>query len=502
MASPEPEAWVDGRVFTGSGYAEAVLAEGGRFVAVGSRDEVRRAAPTGTVWHPLGGRLVVPGLIDPHLHWRDSVVAAVGVDLRGCRSLREIGDRVAAADAPGAGTPVFGHGWDQERLPERRYPTRRDLDTIEADRPVVLTRVCQHAAVLNSRALERLGIGRDTVAPPGGRIGREADGEPDGLLFDRALGAIRPLYEPFFTAHASAALDVLARLSVRAVTMIGAMNAGRAEVALLAERRGAPLPVGLRAYLSFELRTEAAALRAARLGPEARVVGVKLVLDGSLGARTAWLEAPYTDEPSARGYPLLTDEEATEAIRAAHAERLQVAMHAIGDRALHAAVELAERSDGPSRIEHASVVPPVLLDRVVRLGAPIVVQPGFLESDSWIPARLGPVRARWTYPFRQLIERGAAVAASSDAPVEPFDPWIGIRILVHRVGLAPEVAVRLYSTMAARALGESDGGRIGVGAPASLAVLAAPDLPSAIQAGGPVVQVVHRGRVVVGEGAI
>ena len=502
MPGTEPRAWVDGRLFTGDGWAEAALSENGRFIAVGSTEEIRRAAPTGTIVDRLNGHLAIPGLVDPHLHWLDSVVADLGVDLRGCRNLRDLAHRLETAPT---GTPdgvLLGHGWDQERFEGHRTPTRRDLDAIEPDRPVVLTRICEHAAVLNSAALGRLGIDRHTATPSGGRIGHDAYGEPDGFLADRALERLRPIYEALFLAQPASAHRFLSRLAARGLTMIGAMNARDAEIACARALAPAGLPVAVRAYLAGALAPDAARWKRMLRGPEAEVVGIKLVLDGSLGARTAWLEAPYADRPTELGHRLLSREEAETMVEHGRGAGLQVAFHAIGDGALREAIDLAQRCPGEVRIEHASVVPPSWMEPLVQLRAPIVIQPGFLESDTWLLERLGPDRARWAYPFRDLVERGAALSASSAAPVEPIDPRIGHPVQVERVGLAPERALRLYTTAAAGALRVPLGGRITVGAPADLALLDAEDLASAIAARGPVSRVIRGGRVVAGEGAI
>ncbi len=503
MSSAGARAWIGGRIFTGSGYADALLEADGEVIAVGSEEAVRRDAPTGTEWERLAGRLVLPGLIDPHLHWLASVVEARGVDLRDSRNLPGFKRRLTRAAAAAPPGPLLGGGWDQERLEEGRYPTRRDLDEAVPDRSVVLYRVCHHAAVVNSAALEELGIDRGTPDPPGGRIGRDANGEPTGVLFDRALSGLERFPAELFRTAGEEAIQFLHRAASRGLTAIGAMSARAVEADTAREwaARDA-LPVTLRFYLRWDDRRELDRLRARPGDPAPSVVGLKLALDGSLGARTAWLNAPYSDRPGERGLALWTAEEVEAAADLAAAKKVDLALHAIGDRALGLALDVLERRGGPFRIEHASVAPPALRERLRRAGCRVVVQPRFVESDTWIPERLGPGRAPWAYPIRALLDLGVPVAGSSDAPIEPFDPWTGLRTAVERCNLTPEEAIRLYTVSAGPALGEPMRGTLAPGAPSDLLVVDAPDLSSAIQAGGPVAIVSRGGRRVAGEGAI
>ncbi|HZY93191.1 MAG TPA: amidohydrolase [Thermoplasmata archaeon] len=495
-------AWHGGRVFTGSRYAEALLISDGRVEQVGTDDEVRRETPAGVERRDLAGRVIVPGLIDPHLHWVESTLARTGVNLRGSRSLEEIHERVGRVRAQGAARPMVGSGWDQELLAEHRFPTRSDLDRMEPDRPLVLFRICQHVAVANSSALDAMHVDPSTPSPAGGRVDRDSGGEPTGVLVDNALRLVEPITEAAFQSDAPAALAFLSALAARGLTAIGTMRVRSAELAVMGQAATVGgLPLGIRAYVGPELLSEISRSNERLRGSSAHVAGIKLVLDGALGPRTAWLEAPYADRSEESGLSLLPKEQAIPILRAAADDHLQVALHAIGDRALRQAIELAERTEATVRIEHASVVPPLLEERLVHLRAPVVIQPGFLASDTWLEARLGRERAAWAYPFRRLLELGVPLAASSDAPVESYDPWEGLRILTDSVGLAPEAALYLYTGAAAAALGEPARGELRPGSPADLVVLNAHDVGAAIRTHGPVAAVFHAGRPVAPEGA-
>ena len=492
MADGGSHAWFGGRIFTGQRWVEALLVERGRVAAAGSDTQVRRVRGTGTDQTQLGGRLVIPGLIDPHLHWLGSVVDAAGVDLRGVRTIATIQERLTGAGHRNPGGPLLGSGWDQERLDEQRYPVRSDLDRVEPRRPVVLYRVCHHAAVVNSAALEAVGIQRSTPDPPGGRIGRDATGEPNGLLFDRAMRGLRDLSVDTFVARAAEARGFLGTLAGRGLTSVGAMSAVPREVAMAqAMTAEGPLPVRLRFHLLAEQwdgRVGTSRTDAAR----PQLIGLKIVLDGSLGARTAWLSEPYRDAPAESGMPLTSAESATETIRAAVERGLGVAMHAIGDRAVARALDLAEQAPPggePVRIEHASLLSEPLVERVVRLRPVLVVQPGFVASDTWIEDRVGPDRARWAYPFRDLLARGVPLAGSSDAPIESYDPWVGMEVACRLGRLSATQAVRLYTEGGATALHEPSLGNLEPGGHGDVVVLDAPDLERAVAAGGPVAEV-------------
>jgi hypothetical protein len=491
--------WVDGRVFTGHRYAEAFLVDEGRVTAVGTSAEVARQAPQGTARHDLGGRLVVPGLIDAHMHLFHTVLQQEGVDLRGVRSLSEVLDRTAAAGRSRPVGAIIGRGWDHELLAEHRYPDRTDLDRIEPGRPVVLFRVCHHVAVVNTATLEVLGITKGTADPPGGRIGRDPSGDPSGILFDTALEPVEELVQKSFFERAHALGPILQAAARLGLTTLASMSASAPEVRwATGAAQARTLPVRLRFYLSAGQRPHLAELRRLPWSDSVGLAGVKLFMDGSLGARTAWLSAPYADDPEESGVPVLDGPTLQRSLRWAAGEGLPIAIHAIGDRALSTALK-ALRDDPPDhrpRIEHASLTPPELFPLLDTVRPDLVVQPGFVASDRWIAERLGPSRARWTYAFGTLIQRGYRLAGSSDSPVETLDPWAGLQVAIDRgparlqleggtgvETLAPEVALQLYTRNAGEVLGAPGLGTLEVDAPADFVVHSATDLVQGIRLG-------------------
>jgi len=497
--------WLNGRVYTGHRWVEGILVEGDRVTVAASSAEVRRARPTGATTVDLAGGWAIPGLIDAHLHLARSVLAPLGVDLTGVPSVRALVARVRRRVAGRSSEPLIGWGWDQERFAERRWPSRDDLDRLPTNRPIVLHRHCLHAAVVNSAALEMVGLDDGSADPPNGRLGRSR-GRLDGLLFEDALARLRPIEARAFEAAAPGVRRFFDRAASFGLTTLAPMNADPRELrtAVGAYERE-PLPVRLRWYVRGDRLTSLPSRPSPRGPEEVRLAGVKIVADGSFGARTAWLEQPYSDAPEESGLSLGTPEEMTTVVRGATARRLPVAVHAIGDRALRQVLRVleTERTTGTPRIEHASLTPPALIDALAHLGPSIVVQPHFLASDTWLPERLGEARARWTYAFRTLRDRGLTVAASSDAPIEPLDPWTGVRSAVaprpeyaRGEELTPQQALEMYTSAAGRALGEPSLGTLEPGAWADLVVLRGQGWDTLLGLGRDAIHETYRGGVV------
>ena len=482
---------MNGRIRTGARIVEALFVEGGRVVVAGTSEEIRRSRSTGTENHDLGGRWVLPGLVDAHLHLKETVLARTGVDLHRSRTIAEMIGRVEEALPAPPGGPLFGWGWDQEELEERRFPTRDELDRLPTQRPVVLYRACHHVAVANSAALDFAGLTDGALDPPGGRLGR-SEGRLNGTLWEEALTLLLPLEAAAFSSAGEAIRRFVAEAASVGLTTIAPMNAAPGEIEIVRNAcRREGLPVRLRPYL----RASTLAVRPRlplRSDDGIRWAGVKIVADGSFGARTAWLTEPYSDSPGEAGWPHGDMEDLAASIGRATASELGVAIHAIGDRALERVLTAlaSEPTVGRPRIEHASLTPPPVIERLAELAPVLVVQPRFVPSDWWLSERLGEERARWTYAFRSLLERGLTLAGSSDSPIEPFDPWTGLAAAVaSRPGrssserLEGETALSMYTSAAGEALGEKAIGSLEPGSYGDLVLLASGDLTGAIGAG-------------------
>jgi predicted amidohydrolase YtcJ len=493
----------NGRIFTGRRYVEALLIEDDRVIAAGAEARVREAAATGTRSLDLGGHLVLPGLIDSHLHLADLTRARTAFVARGLGSFDELIERLREWARAHPGALVLGSGWEREQFREGRDPDRRILDRAVDDRPVVLYHTSGHAAAVNSAALALAGIDRSTPDPPHGRVGRDSDGTPSGLLYETATQPVRSLAAARFPPVPSELEATLREVVSLGLTTVITMNAGREETeAGRALGRARRLPSRLRVFVRL---ADLDGLRPDDLGPDGElaeyaVTGVKAFTDGAFGPRTAWLSEPYADAPGEEGLPVGTEEELSESLGRATARGLAPALHAIGDRAVARSVRILEplmgRTPALPRIEHAAMTPPAILRELGRVRPALVVQPGFLWSDSWLFERLGRSRARWTYAFRTLSDRGLLLAGSSDAPYDPLDPWRGLRACVERAdplgrsanpdpseALPAEEAVMLYTRNGGRVLGEPDLGELEPGAWADLVRTDALHLAGAFRAG-------------------
>lgn len=494
--------FVGGRILTGSRAVDSLLVEDGRVVVAGSEAESRRASPTGTEVVRLEGRLVIPGLIDAHLHLGELTRVREGLRLRDLRSIPELTNRLRRWAATHPEGPVTGGGWSVEQFKEQREPSARELEHAVSDRPVILYHASGHAAVLNRVALETSGYSDRTPDPPGGRLGRGPDGSLNGLVYEAALAPVRRVT----SAHppTSAALGRTARIeNSLGVTTVGSLNTDPEELQAL---RGVLGPEGptlrVRCYARAARWEEFASSDWASTDPrrDPALVGVKTFVDGAFGPRTAWLEEPYTDLPGESGIPVHREGELVELLERCAREGRQPAVHAIGDRALVEVLRALERlgGRGPTlpRVEHAALVPPSTFRLLDRVRPTLVVQPGMVWSDDWLLERLGPSRVRWAYPFHTLAEHRHLLVGSSDAPYDPPDPWRGLAAAVSRTApgggsanpaaeeaLSLSQALDLYTGHGGRAFGESDLGSLEPGARADLVVLEAHDLEGAFRKG-------------------
>lgn len=499
----EATLFTGGRVFTGRRYCDALLIEDGRIAVAGTESEARQSAPTGTEHRELGGDLVLPGLIDAHIHIADVTRVRASVNLTTATSVEGLVDAVRRWGLEHPTGPIWGRGWDAERFGNRGWPTARDLDRAISDRPVVLVHVSGHAVVVNSAALAAAGFDRATPDPPGGRLGREPSGALDGRVFEGAVRSLERRLGPGDAPDPTALRRTLRWTASLGLTTLGAMSASPEEAIALRELSHAgQLPGRVRVYLHGGRWEE---YFRAPTGPSGRpgrfaVVGVKEYTDGAFGTRTAWLSEPYSDDPGNSGMAVGADDRLRLMLEALPARGLAPALHAIGDRAVEYSLGLLESfpksAGGPPRIEHASLTPPSLFPTLARLRPVLTVQPGFLWSDHWLCVRLGVERARWAYAFRSLQRQGLVLAGSSDAPYDPVDPWRGIRAAVERTdpsgrsanpageeSLAPEEAIRLYTANGGTALGEPSLGLLERDAPADVLIVGARSLGQAIGIG-------------------
>ncbi|MDR7433333.1 MAG: amidohydrolase [Armatimonadota bacterium] len=456
--------------------AQAVAVLYGRIVAVGSDEEVLRLADARTRRVDLEGAVALPGFHDAHCHVLLFGLSLVEVNLRQARSVADVAAAVAErARGLGPGRWVRGGGYDQNRLAERRHPTRWDLDPVSPENPVWLFHISGHMGVANSAALKLAGVTRDTPDPPGGRIVRGEDGEPTGLLPETAQDLVKRVLPPYTLAETKAALAAAGRrMAAEGVTAAQDAWAGwiaREEFRAYQEASQEDL-LPQRVWLMVDV--EKLAVREGRFdfgfglhtgfgSDRLRLGAIKIFTDGSLIGRTAALSQPYADPPDTSGFLVKSEGTIREQVRLAHEGGWQVALHAIGDRAIEATLDAVEAVMGPDaasfrpRVEHAGVLRPDLIERIRRLGAVVVTQPRFVfEFGDGYRAALADERIRLTFPLASL--RGLHVAFSSDRPVTDGAPVLGIAAAVLRrtasgAPYAPEERISVEEAVRAYTLG-------------------------------------------------
>jgi predicted amidohydrolase YtcJ len=390
-----------------------------------------------------GGRTLLPGLIDAHGHVMGLGLGALRLDLVGTRSLEDLKQRLAAYAAANAGSGwIVGRGWNQELWPGQRMPTAADLDAVVAGRPVALERVDGHALVVNSAALRTAAIAGATRDPVGGKIERDAQGRPTGLLIDAAMPLVEAKIPAPSPAERDRGLAEAQRLMLEnGVTSVADM--GTSVEDWQAMRRG-----GEARRLQVRIISYAAGLEPLKTisrptdwlyADRLRMGGVKIYGDGALGSRGAWLKRPYADMPGTQGLQFLKDEELLAQVNRAAAAGFQPAVHAIGDAANAQAIrvfEQAGRRFGGNRrwrIEHAQVVDPADMPRLAPAGIIASMQPIHQVSDrTMAEKRLGTDRLAGAYAWQSIARSGARLAFGSDFPVEPVNPFLGLSAAVSR----------------------------------------------------------------------
>ena len=479
--------FVNGRIYVSiipKRIVDSILVINGRVVFAGKRSE---AIDLGKRFSAeiidLNNKVVLPGFIDTHLHL-DGIGSYLNtLDLRDVRSIRELKERLKRYYEEKRDLKwIIGRGWDQELFEEKRWPTRWDLDEVVSDKPVILTRVCGHAAVLNTRAMELTGL----LSEYSQDVVRNERGEATGIVRENALSKAKSimredLSEADFEKYMLDAMNYAASLGVTAVGFVSCDPLSLKILFRLRERTR--FPVRVRIYLSpgsdpsgqdtsmLEL-VKRIGLRRGFGDDFMRILGFKIIADGSLGARTAWLSKPYSDDPGTSGYPTISREALEKLVTEINKLGMQLAIHAIGDKTLDMVLDiyssLGNTKAARHRIEHASVVRDDQLIRLRDLSPVLVVQPHFVVTDWWAMNRLGVERIKWLYRFRDFIINKIPMSISTDSPVEPLNPWETVYAAVTRGEfdnipyyhytrdqvLSIEEALHYYTTGSAYALGE------------------------------------------------
>jgi predicted amidohydrolase YtcJ len=437
-----------------------VILKDNYIVEVGKRKEVE--IPSGAEVYNITGKTIMPGFIDSHCHflWMGVAMKSL-ILLNDTKSVEEalmrVKKRIEDAER---GEWIIGKGWDESKWPENRYLTKKDLDPIAPNNPVMLSRICGHLVSINTQAMEISGITRETQDTKGGHVDKDNEGENTGVLRD-----CRYLVEDSIPRTSiETMIDGLRVASDYALSLgcTGVHDAGLTSADISAyqqlEKEG---KLKVRSYIMIRRDAQDAAINRVQIGLGDDMVQlgpVKLLMDGSLGARTAALFDPYEDDPSTSGLLLINPDILTEKIVRAHEENLQTATHAIGDLAvekvldsIQEALRRSPRKDHRHRIEHCELTSAQQIERIKQLGIVPDMQPNFIGEwsgpGSMYRQRLGERRDRMSNQYRAMLDEGIKVAFGSDGM--PFNPiygiWSAVNHPIRESRISLEEAVMCYT---------------------------------------------------------
>lgn len=448
-APSEASLVVFGRVWTanpGQPWAGGVAMRGDTILAVGDSADVARYVGMHTRVVAPAGAMVAPGFMDDHTHFLDGGFQLASVDLRTAGTPEEFTARIAAYAAERKpGEWILGGDWDHERWPGAPLPTKAWIDSVTPNNPVFVNRLDGHMGLANSAALRAAGITSSTRNIPGGEIVRDPrTGAPTGVLKDNAMGPIYAALPAPTPAQLDAALArAVAFAGTKGVTAVNYMSAPTAWLGAFQRARAAgTLTVRTKMFFPFDQwRWVADTVAAIGAGDDwLRIDGVKGYMDGSLGSTTALLFKPYLDAPNTRGLETTPIAAVRSFVQSADSAGLQVAVHAIGDRANALLLDVYDsvaRINGPRdrrfRIEHAQHLRPQDITRIARMNVIPSMQPYHAIDDGrWAAKRIDSTLLQTTYAFRDLIDQGAHLEFGSDWTVAPLDPLLGIYAAVTR----------------------------------------------------------------------
>jgi predicted amidohydrolase YtcJ len=494
---------VGGTIIDGTGRPPipdgAIVTYSSKIIAVGPRNDI--TLPEGAEVINAEGKTVIPGFIDAHTHFiLMGVRTLTTLDLSKTRSLTEVLELIEERipEVP-KGAWLEGHGWDESSWPEKRYPSKWDLDPISSEVPIVLTPYYGHLVVVNSVALEAANVSKDTSNPPGGEVVKNPETrDPTGILRDEAMRLISKVRPPKTVEISLQGLREACAIALKwGCTSIHELDADPIQLSTYQKaREDGSLKV--RAYVMPTARfTEEIIDSLGTLGIRTgfgddyfRIGAAKIFIDGSMGARTAVFTKPYEDDPSTKGLFTISPKELKNRVAKAHEYRMQITIHAIGDGGINEALDAYEeaqdknfRENHRHRIEHCEILTEEQIRRIKRLGVIPSMQPNFVGewggSGGMYVQRLGSERLKMNNPYRRLLDEGVRVAFGSDCgfcPPWPMNPlfglWAAVRHPIEGSSISLVEAVKSYTLDAAYASFEEEiKGSLEPGKLADIAVL-------------------------------
>ncbi len=440
-------ALINGKIFTvdkNDSFVEAIAVKEEKIIAIGSNKKIKKYIGKETHVLDVEGKLVIPGLIDAHLHFASGGQSLTTLTFRGVDSVKKIQEMIAAKiKTLPEGAPVFGSQYDHTLFPGGKWPTKEDLDKVSPNNPVVIRRVDGHSSWLNSLALKQSGITRDTLSPFGGEVHKDPQtGEPTGILKEAASSLIKvkgPRPRSLPDKNIARALKHASRLGLTGIHTSSSLKEIELYKSLKQNNK-----LNLRVYAWLPISgLDTYILKGIKQGQGDNMVRVgfqKIFIDGTLGSGTALMFEPFTDEPEKSGLSQMEEEKFYALVEKAHKNGYQIGVHAIGDKGSNwvlNAVERAQKKYGKKglrhRIEHAQILIPEDIKRFKELGVIASMQPTHCTTDMrFCEQRIGKERSKGAYIWRTLLDNGASLAFGTDWSVEPLDPMRGLYSCVTR----------------------------------------------------------------------
>jgi predicted amidohydrolase YtcJ len=423
----------------------AIAVSSGRIVWVGPNEIASAYKGPKTQVIDLGGHFVMPGFNDAHVHLGYGGFEKLNVDLVGSKSLDDMKQRIAARVKTAApGEWIVGRGWDHTLWPEQKTPVREDIDAVTNGHPAIFNRVDGHIAIANSAALKAAGITAQSPDPHGGKIDRDDKGEPTGILRETAMGLVSEKIPPPSSGQRRRAAELALADAARS-GITSAQDNSDWEDFLTYEQmeKEGKLTLRVSEWLPFDAPLQQLVQMRqhhAAGDPMLHTGMLKGFMDGSLGSRTAAMLAPYDDDPKNSGIPRYEQDKLNSMTAERASDGFQIGFHAIGDRAARMAldafayaIEKSNKKDLRFRIEHDQVIAPEDFKKYKTLGVIASMQPNHLLTDmNWAEARIGPERAKHSYPWKEFEDNGVRLAFGTDFPVEPITPFRGLYAAVTR----------------------------------------------------------------------
>ncbi len=449
---PRTTYYLHGRIYTNDPqhpWASAMAIREGKIVCIGGIEQIMLECGGGgenaeTI--QLGNKFVMPGFNDAHVHLGNAAADMLAVRLNGVASAEELQKRVAdAVAAHKEGDWITGGGWDHTLWPDKKFPTKQQLDAVSPKNPVLLTHISGHVSVANSVALQLAHISKDTPNPKGGEFERDANGELTGMLEEGSAIRLVEQYVPDPSpAQRRHGIElVLADVAKNGVTSVQDNSDWDDFLVYRDLKDENKLTVRITEWLHFATGLEELQNERSEGGvtdPWLKTGSLKMVTDGALGSRTAAMLAPYSDDPSTSGIMAMEPDKLRQMAIERDRAGFQLAFHAIGDKANRVALDVFEAvakanppRDRRDRVEHAQVVAPEDLPRFAKLNVIASMQPSHETTDMrWAEQRIGPDRLKGAYAWATMLKNGVHLAFGTDYDVEPINPMRGLYACVTR----------------------------------------------------------------------